>query len=254
MDEQPTKATSTSVAKEEEDERFFLTGPTEIAFALNDLIHRGERVTINFAGGAEQILTMLLEVDRRAGTLVFDRGGSDKANARLLGSPRNIFIAKPDGIKVQFLTGEVSKGGFKGREAFITDLPERVVRLQRRESFRVATPIGRPVLCHVGSVNGHPLSLPLHDISVCGVGLTLSDKAPLFDVGKRLGIVRIDLPEHGEVRCEATVRHLTQAGSVRGQPVFVVGLRFEDMPHAVQARIQRFIVDLERARRSAQPD
>jgi hypothetical protein len=31
-----------------EDERFFLSGRTEIAFALDDLIHRGERVTVSF--------------------------------------------------------------------------------------------------------------------------------------------------------------------------------------------------------------
>lgn len=254
MDQQPTKAGMQSTPPEDEDERFFLTGPTEIAFALNDLIHRGERVTINFADGAEQILTILLEVDRRAGTLVFDRGGSEKANSRLLGSPRNIFIAKPDGIKVQFVTGEVSGATFNGRDAFATALPERMVRLQRRESFRVTTPIGRPLLCYLGLVNGEPLNLPLHDISVCGAGLTLSDKAPLFEVGKRLDAVRIDLPEHGEVRCKATVRHVTPAGNVRGKPVFLVGLRFDELPHASQARIQRYIVDLERARRSTQPD
>jgi hypothetical protein len=30
------------------EERFFLSGRTEIAFALDDLIHRGERVTVSF--------------------------------------------------------------------------------------------------------------------------------------------------------------------------------------------------------------
>lgn len=254
MDEHPTEADTGSASTEEEDERFFLTGPTEIAFALNDLVHRGERVTVNFAGGSQQILSMLLEVDRRDGTLIFDRGGSEGANAKLLGSPRNIFIAKPDGIKVQFVTGEVSETAFNERDAFVTDLPERVVRLQRRESFRVATPITRPVICQFGMVNGEPLSLPLHDISVCGVGLTLSGKLPFFELGKRLPMIRIDLPEHGEVRCSAAVRHLTQLSTAHGQPVFLVGLRLEELPHAMQARIQRFIVDLERARRSAQPD
>lgn len=254
MDQQPNHANNPSASPEEEQERFLLTGPTEIAFALNDLVHRGERVTVHFANGAEQMLTILLEVDRHQGTLVFDRGGSEAANAKLLGSSRNIVIAKPDGIKIQFVVGEVGPTVFRERDAFMTDLPERVVRLQRRDSFRVATPIGRPVQCQILLGADEPLSLPVHDISVCGVGLTLVDKAALFEVGKRFGAVRIEIPEHGEVRCGAIVRHITQSGVAKGRPVFLLGLRFEDLPHAMEARIQRFIVDLERARRSAQPD
>ncbi|MCK7500135.1 MAG: flagellar brake protein [Comamonadaceae bacterium] len=71
---------------------------------MNDLIHRGELVTVSFNQGAELILTTLLSVDRDDDTLVFDWGGSEETNRKLLKSGRNIFVAKPDGIKVQFVT------------------------------------------------------------------------------------------------------------------------------------------------------
>ena len=77
----------------EDDERFDLTSRTEIVFGLKELIHRGELVTVSFNGGADLVLTTLLSVDRDDDTLVFDWGGSEPINQKLLKSERNIFVA-----------------------------------------------------------------------------------------------------------------------------------------------------------------
>ncbi|MBS1173838.1 MAG: flagellar brake protein [Proteobacteria bacterium] len=251
----PEDSQSSLPDSDEEDERFLLTGRTEMIFALNDLIHRGELVTVSFNQGADLILTTLLSVDRDDGTVVFDWGGSEESNRKLLNSGRNIFVAKPDGIKVQFVTGEVEETSFGNRKAFVTDLPQRIVRLQRRESFRVLAPLGSPLTCRiVADEQSAPLLFPVHDLGIGGAGLNLPHPQPVFEPGRRLAGVRIELPDAGEIACSAQVRHATPLDTRGSGPVIRVGLRFDGLSHEMQARIQRYIVAIERARRSMTPD
>lgn len=233
---------------------FDLTGHTEIVFALNELIRRGELVTVTFNSGANLVLTTLLCVDRDDDTLVFDWGGSESTNQRLLQSTRNFFVATPDGIKVQFVTERVYETTYGGKKAFVTDLPGKIARMQRRDCYRVATPVARPLLCHVTVKKGESMTLPIHDISVGGIGLTLHEVTKSLEAGMHLPEVSVQLPEQGEVRCGAEVRHITIRETSATRPVIHVGLRLENPPHVMQARIQRYIVDLERARRNMQPD
>lgn len=239
----------------EEDERYFLTGRTEIAFALNDLIHRGELVTVSFNYGQDMILTTLLAVQREQAALVFDWGGSDAANRRLLASERSIFVAKPDGIKVRFACGAVAETSYGDHKAFVTALPDHVVRLQRRESYRVLTPVGRPLPCRISQADaGQPLQFPLHDLSVGGFAVSAARLPEGWEVSQVMPQVRIDLPEVGEVAVGAEIRHVTTLDTHSRAPSLRIGLRFLALPHVMEARIQRYIVALERARRSAQPD
>ena len=102
--------------------------------------------------------------------------------------------------------------------------------------------------------DGEPLSLPIHDLSVGGIGLTLHEATKRLEAGMALPEVSVQLPEQGEVRCAARVCHVTIRETLAVQPVIHVGLSLENPSHAMQARIQRYIVDLERARRNMQPD
>ena len=251
----PQDSQSSLPESDEEDDRFLLTGHTEVVFALNGLIHRGELVTVSFNQGADLILTTLLSVNRDNHTLVFDWGGSEENNRKLLKSGRNIFVAKPDGIKVQFVTSRVVEATFGGHKALVTDLPQRIVRLQRRESFRVLTPLGARLACRIiVEEKAAPLLIPVHDLGIDGVGLSLPDSIPAFEPGTRLAGLRIDLSDAGEISCSAQVRHVTVMDARGSGPVIRAGLRFDSLPHEMQARIQRYIVAIERARRSMTPD
>jgi c-di-GMP-binding flagellar brake protein YcgR len=248
-------AANSSLIREEDDERYFLTGRTEILFALRELINRGELVTVSFNHGADMILTTLLTVDPAHDALIFDWGGSETANRKLLHSDRSIFIAKPDGIKIQFTAGEIRESCFGDHKAFVADIPSRLVRLQRRESFRVLTPLARPLMASVTlDEEAKPRLLPVHDLCVAGLALTQAGKAAPFETGVRLAGLRLDLPEFGEIACDADVRHVTIADSSAAAPPHRIGLRFHGLPHMMQARIQRYTVSIERARRSMTPD
>jgi hypothetical protein len=63
----------------------------------------------------------------------------------LLASEKNVFVGRPGGIRVQFTTGAVSELIYAGSKAFAVALPKFVVRLQRRDFFRIATPRAKPL-------------------------------------------------------------------------------------------------------------
>jgi c-di-GMP-binding flagellar brake protein YcgR len=115
-------------------------------------------------------VSTLLAVQPEKGVFIFDCSGSAESNRRLLESDRNVFVGRPGGIGVQFSIGPVSEVIFGGSKAFSVALPKYVVRLQRREFFRIATPRVKPLQFFGRLPDGTLLNLPASDISVAGTG------------------------------------------------------------------------------------
>jgi 2-hydroxy-3-oxopropionate reductase len=88
----------------------------------------------------------------------------DDLNERFPESGRNVFVARPGGIHVQFSSGPARKISFEGAPAFAVDLPKFIMRMQRRECFRIETPRVRPLQFHARLPGNELLTLPAHDI------------------------------------------------------------------------------------------
>jgi c-di-GMP-binding flagellar brake protein YcgR len=129
----------------EELERFSTNHRREILFHLYQLINDRERVSVIFNEGNEMFLTVLLDIDETQDLLIFDWGGSEVTNQKLLKSERNFFICTPLVVKNQFMTGAVRETSYQQRRAFVTHLPERYTRMQRREFFRMVLPLTRQI-------------------------------------------------------------------------------------------------------------
>lgn len=237
----------TQLSEAEIEERFHVTGAQAVAFLLAGFVKDEVRFSVHF--GEEMFLTTLLAVQPDKLQLVFDCGGSNEVNRRLLRSPRNIFVGRPGGIHVQFTVGEVTEMMFAGSKAFVVTLPPHVVRLQRREYFRVETPRVRPLEFFGRLPEGGLLKLPVHDISVAGMALTAAGSLPPLEVGMRLEHCHCSLPEDDrEFFFCATVRHLTEQEARNGSQHWRIGLQFDALPVGEEVRIQRYIVRLERER------
>ena len=236
------------LSETEIDERFQITGERPVTFMLAGFVRDGEAFTVQ--SDNDFFLTTLLAVQPEKGLLIFDCSGSVETNKRLLQGKRNVFIARPGGIHVQFSTGPAVEMSYGGAKAFATALPKFLVRLQRRESFRVQTPRVRPLQFSGRLPDGSLLSLPVHDISVTGIGLF----GPTLPDGLAAGMVlpncHFSLPEDGQALFfSATLRHLSERDSRAGVRQWHLGLQFNDLPTAAQNRIQRYIDKLERERR-----
>ncbi|MCG2576663.1 flagellar brake protein [Dechloromonas sp. XY25] len=234
------------LSEAEIEDRFQISGARPVGFMLSGFARDGDRFSVHF--GNELFLTTLLSAHHDKG-LVFDCSGSNELNQRFLASERNVFVGRPHGIHVQFATGRAREILFSGSKAFAVALPKTLVRLQRRDTFRIETPRGRPLSFLGRLAGGALLTQPGHDISVAGVGLSAGMLPDGLVPGTVLENCRFALPEdEHDLRFSATLRHVTELEGRSGQRQWRLGLQFNDLPPADQNRIQRYIARVERER------
>ena len=235
-----------SLSDQEIEDKYFLMGKMEILSLLNDLAHRREPVSIYFNGGQDFILSILLSA--KSDGVVFDMGGDEKANARLEHSDQCVFMATPDGIRVQFTALEPKRFWWGDEEAFWVPLPDRIVRMQRRDSYRNVLPIVNTI--KVKLTDEHSANFgdwPLHDLSVGGFGATVSGE-PHMKNGDSIAHIVIWVSDRKRLDCVGTVRHISLIDR-QGKGRYRVGIEFVNLPHQMEVAIQRYIIKIEYERR-----
>lgn len=231
--------------------KYTLSSPVEIAHHLKSIVKNGYMVTVFSNKGKTFILTRLLEVDAKAQTLIFDWGSDPDTNQQMLASERNVFVCSPDGVKTQFITGQVREVSYEGRPAFEATLPAQVIKLQRREFFRIRTPVGNPLMCSINDYPEAPLELPVFDISLGGLALWLPAlTTPGFDIGQQYIDCHLDLKPFGPLQSVLEVRHRLPVQLRNGQDAVRVGCSYLNLPTQMENLIQRYVGQLERERRA----
>lgn len=240
----------TPLHDDEFDERFQITGSRPVQFLLSGFIRTGEPFTAHFADGRESFLTVLLAVRPEQNQLIVDCSGSQEQNRRLLACDHSIFVAKPEGIHVQFRCGQARETTHEGQRALALPLPDHVVRLQRRDAFRIETPRSRPARFIGRLPDGNRLELSLHDISIGGIGLNCPANPPdILSWGLVLPACRIILPDDPTpLVADLQVRQITPLEG-RGNAVWRLGMRFENLARGDESRLQRYIAKIELERR-----
>ena len=234
---------------------YLLHSSSEILSVLRTLIQKGALITVYFDQGRAFLLTSLIDLYPDRNELVFDLGSNTEMNQRALAADRLIFTTQIDKVKIQFRLGKLSPTQFEGRSAFRGEMPDALLRLQRREYFRLSTPIASPVQIAVALQrdDGSRLSaeLPLFDISGGGVGLMAPpDLSALFRRGEVLRECRINLPNEGLVSATVCVRNAFDVTARSGAHHVRVGCEFVDLPAARLSMVQRYITRVERERKA----
>lgn len=233
----------------EELEKFTTHNRREILFYLNQLINDGERVSVIFDEGKETVLTLLLNASDEADQLIFDWGGSEASNRKLLQSDRNFFVCAPHGVKNHFLTGPVRETTYQNRRAFVASLPDHYTRLQRREYFRLVLPMTRRPPCTLTLPDGKTMQLSVVDISIGGIGAEFPAGPNPFSLGQILPRARIELKGVGALEADLEVCNMGHIQ--RGDKHYNrLGCNFVKISHAVENQLQRFITDVQREERA----
>ncbi|MBM3114945.1 flagellar brake protein [Jeongeupia naejangsanensis] len=229
---------------------YTLGNPLEVAAVLRNLMNRGDFVTIYFDHGKSMLTTRILDVDPKARRFRFDWAGQDATNRALQASPRNVFVALPDGVKVQFVCAAPDIVQHEGAPAFEAALPAQLVKLQRREFFRLQTPIVTPYRCHTHLPDGTAVGFNLHDISLGGVGLWAGAiNAGLLTRGEILRDATLELGSGISFQTDLSVRGVRTVLLPQGEQQ-LLGCQFVALPRGAEAALQRQIAQLERERRA----
>ena len=232
--------------------RFRITARREILSLLRALAQRHQLISMTPIGSSESVITTVLHVDDATGTTVVDMAPGATATQRILDSEQVMFETTLDSIRMMFSAPKVDTCLFEGRPALQIPIPAGLVRLQRREAFRVPTPVATPVRCTIPILDKDgrimiEVTMPLRDISAGGLAL-IDEKFQIDNaVGKIFTGCRLNLPG-SPVMVSLEVLNSTDFSLHTGKQMRKHGCQFVTPSNAVLAAIQRYITKLERDR------
>lgn len=226
----------------------------EIISLLRAMLERNQLVSMQADSGAEAVVTSVLDLDEDTGIVVIDRAPSNLVNQRIIDSDNVSFETVLDNIRIMFFTEKVEECMYDDAPALCIEIPRTLIRLQRREHYRVPTPVAKPVRCSITippeARNAPPvvLAFTLKDISGGGIGML--DEKKLLDatIGRIYTDCRIELPGVSPLLCALEIRTSQDLQLSSGKSIRKLGCRFVDLPTPLAATVQRYITRLERER------
>lgn len=234
----------------EEDDPFAVSQKLEIQGILQGLLDKRTLVRLDVPGHAISIISTLLELDPKKGTLVLDNASDDAVNAQLLRMPEIRLQGMLDRVLIEF-RGRLQPTMQGGKPALSMLWPKQLRRIQRREFFRMDIPATNPATCliHDESLPDGKITLPLGNISAGG--LQLIDRQQVLvnhPIGAFLDDCTLELPEIGALDINLRLLrhdHLLQEGDK--PPLTVIACRFFNLPANREIAIQQYVTVLERA-------
>lgn len=229
--------------------RYLIDSELEIVFILRAIMHRNTLVALYFNQADDFILTSILEVDAERREIVLDCGAKDELNRQALAAEQLIFVTSQEQVKVQFVCHGLEKIQFDGRGAFSAGIPESLLRVQRREYYRLATPALNPLKCTIPLAEGRGAAqVILLDISLGGVALIDHHPEIDFEAGATYENCRIVLPGIGALNATLQVKTTFEVTLKNGLGCKRCGCEFVAMPNNMLAMVQRYHMQLERER------
>lgn len=225
---------------------------TEILYLLRSIQQRKLLVNLDLPDSRQIIVTAIIAINESDNTLILDSARGDALNHELMSGTGADFITQLEGVTISFATGPVTLCEYEKLPALRIALPKSLIRLQRREHFRVQLPVTHPFKCIVPStVEDEPEPITAHIVDIgCG-GVALAERGGRLgpETGRILADCRILLADTDPLTISLEVRNSAQIRLPNGAFQTRLGCKFIDLPHGMATRLQRFVMTIERTQR-----
>jgi c-di-GMP-binding flagellar brake protein YcgR len=229
--------------KFQDDSPFRVYSKLEILSLLTGMMKRNQLLSMSIKGGSESAITSILNIDND--DLILDAAPSAEFNDHILHSKRISFEALHNNVRIIFNVDEAHQSVYQGRPALQIKIPGSLLRLQRREYFRIAAPVNKPLRC-IFHVNGKTIVTKLNNISTGGISVTDENKLLNLERGHIYEDCLLEMTGNSSVSINLKIRDCHRVELASGKAIHRLGCEFIDVPHATMAKIQRFIIKLER--------
>jgi c-di-GMP-binding flagellar brake protein YcgR len=240
------------VLETDEYSRYMLRAPAEILMVLRGLCDHVSQITVFFNEGQDMLLTTLATIGEDH--VILDYGPSGEMNRKVLLAEKHFCVTMLDKVRIQFILRRFEKIEHEGRPAFRAALPDELLRLQRREYYRLITPVARPLKCLMpiprtgGDAYLHEANV--FDISGGGLGISAPPAGIPFETGMTFANCRVELPEVGFITGTLQVRSLFEVTLRSGARMLRAGCEFLNLPGPMMTLVQRYIIKVERERKA----
>jgi c-di-GMP-binding flagellar brake protein YcgR len=229
-----------------EDRDFLIHSKPEIQQILQTICERNTRSAMYYNGGRNFVLTMLLEVGEEG--IWIDPASRAIDNRHLLNSDEITLVSVHNQTKVQFSVANPWQVSYAQNEAIFLPFPASLLRLQRRDYYRLDAEPEHPLTCLL-----HPQESPLHttqqvpvvDISLGGLSL----EYPAADIELKPGAIysdcEINLPEVGTLKVTLQIQNTFSIPSRSGKTRQRAGCRFIKQNREMSIPLQRYVAQMQ---------
>ncbi|MET0964504.1 MAG: flagellar regulator YcgR PilZN domain-containing protein [Noviherbaspirillum sp.] len=214
----------------------------EIIALLRSLTEKRELVRMIFSEGEEAVATAVLEVCEDS--VIIDSAPNAAQLARVLASGSISFDTALERIRIAFFATRVELCVHDGQPALRIPLPETMVRLQRREYYRVLTPRCTIQMEHEGGPP--PVSFSVQNVSAGGIALIDDEHVLDSTRGAEYTNCELSLPGAQTVLISLCVMNCCEMTLYNGRVARRLGCAFVNPTAAMLALVQRYVSKLER--------
>jgi len=241
--------TDTHAHESEADERFIVRNPLQIRQLLRSLIEQRALINAHIGGRDQCFPTAVLELDEEEDLLLLDASPLESANRAAEADGHLLCFAQLEKVMVRFRVDGLERVGNGQHMAFRTGLPEEVMHLQRREMYRLETPITDSPHLLLPAADGRREALSMRVVDISGGGLAVNIPADihLFGMQKRYE-AELSIPEGPDLQVSLIACNERQTRLPNGTESTRIGLRFDRLPRGGDSAIQRYIFRIDRQR------
>ena len=222
-------------------EKYLLKSRDAVVMSLLDLSKKPELITAYYDHNNESMITTVIDVLPERDLVILECGPDSNKNRQLLAGGSTTCLSKHNDIDIRFRLNGLRSARYQGQPVFAASIPDSLLRLQRREFFRVHAPLMAPITCHFEHEEKE-LELPLADISIGGLALIDAKKRFSAKQGILLPQCTLSFPDKGgEVEVSLEVRGIFMYGQNEGQKVRRIGCAYLDLGPSDSHFIQRYI-------------
>jgi len=225
-----------------EENEFLIKSPREIQLTLRAIAKKKSASMLYFNHGNSFFKSMLLAANDSG--LWIDAKSSETDNIMTLQSKDYVVVTLHQGAKVQFECQNATQVNYEGRPAFYFPLPEKMVRLQRRNFFRLPVSEETHLECIMppSQIDPEPsVSLTIVDISLGGIAFVCKGINIQLEAGIIYPDCSIDLPGTGTLTATIMVKNLFDITSPSGVVTQHAGCEFLKLDAQMSMLLQRYI-------------
>lgn len=227
---------------------FSIQNPKQIISHLSLLVKNKCLLSARFGANNESYITTLLGINEKDNTVVLDYGPKEELNQHMLNAGKVSFDTDYNGIKVSFTGTALKKITHRGDSAFSMSIPKSLYWMQRREYYRVKSPLSKPSYCQLILKDRDPVNLKLYDISLTGFAMlnVSREVSDLLIPGTSFELGKLILSDAGEgmVSFEICAKYIINPDKL--QKIQKIGCKFTNITRPVEELIQRYMQQIKR--------
>ncbi len=234
---------------DDSDARFLVRNPQQVRQLLRALIDKRALITAHVGGRDQSFTSALLEVDDDSETVLLDGSAQEASNRAAEQAGHLLCFAQLDQVLVRFRIDAPQREQQDRHVAFRAAIPQEAVHLQRRELYRLQTPItdSPQLVLPPTAERADAVAMRVVDISGGGLAVTLPQDSAVVSLQRRYK-GELSLPEGPDLAISLVACNTRELKLANGIQALRVGFRFDDLPRGGDNAIQRYIFRIDRQR------